>query len=174
VALDRARERLVRASLVRGRQGRRLRELGLDHRIGDGLLRIERGKPAREIFQFAHVARPAVPLEPFHRRLIELLARQPFPLDQRQEVPDQVRHVLDVLPQRGQPQRHDIEAEEQVLAEQALLDQKRSPKRSARRPTPVPRSQPSDCVQSPSNRRARLDRARHASAPNLSACRPES
>ena len=38
-------------------------------------------------------------------------------------MPDQIGHVLDALAQRRQPQRHDVEAEEQVLAEQALLDQ---------------------------------------------------
>ena len=38
-------------------------------------------------------------------------------------MPDQVGHVLDALAQRRQPQRHDVEPVEQVLAEQALLDQ---------------------------------------------------
>jgi hypothetical protein len=42
---------------------------------------------------------------------------------QREEMPDQVGQILDALAQRRQPQRHDVEAEEQVLAEQALLDQ---------------------------------------------------
>ena len=36
---------------------------------------------------------------------------------------DQIGDVLDALAQRRQPQRHDVEAEEQILAEQALLDQ---------------------------------------------------
>ena len=36
---------------------------------------------------------------------------------------DQVGDVLDPLAQRRQTQRHDVEAEEQILAEQALLDQ---------------------------------------------------
>ena len=38
-------------------------------------------------------------------------------------MPDQVGHVLEPLAQRRQPQRHDVETEEQILAEQALLDQ---------------------------------------------------
>src|SRR5215472_1314952 len=63
--LDRAREGLVRARLL-GRRGRhrRLSELALDDGGGDGLLRIERGEPAREVLQFAYVAGPAVALEP--------------------------------------------------------------------------------------------------------------
>ena len=55
--------------------------------------------------------------------MIELLRRQALLLGQREEVPDQVGHVLGALAQRRQPQRHDVEAEEQILAEQALLDQ---------------------------------------------------
>jgi hypothetical protein len=41
----------------------------------------------------------------------------------REEVAHQVGHVLAALAQRRQAHRHHIEAEEQVLAEQALLDQ---------------------------------------------------
>ena len=51
------------------------------------------------------------------------LARQSLALDLGEEVPDQVGHVLDALAQRRQPQRHHVEAEEQVLAEQPLLDE---------------------------------------------------
>ena len=53
-----------------------------------------------------------------------LLFRQALALHQGQEVADQVRHVLAALAQRRQAQRHDVEAEEQVFAEQALLDQR--------------------------------------------------
>ena len=38
-------------------------------------------------------------------------------------MPDQIGQILDPLAQRRQPQRHHVEAEEQILAEQALLDQ---------------------------------------------------
>ena len=38
-------------------------------------------------------------------------------------MPDQVGNVLGALAQRRQPQRHDVEAEVQIFAEQALLDQ---------------------------------------------------
>ena len=40
-----------------------------------------------------------------------------------EEMADEVGDVLGALAQRRQPQRHDVEPEEQVLAEQALLDQ---------------------------------------------------
>ena len=62
-------------------------------------------------------------LEPFKRSLIELFGRQPFALDQGEEVPDQIGHVLDALAQRWHAQRHDVEREEQILTEQPLLDQ---------------------------------------------------
>ena len=54
---------------------------------------------------------------------IELLGRQAVLLGQCEEMPDQVRQILDAFAQRRQPQRHDVEAEEQILAEQPLLDQ---------------------------------------------------
>ena len=38
-------------------------------------------------------------------------------------MPREIADVLGALAQRRQAQRHDVEAEEQVLAEQALLDQ---------------------------------------------------
>ena len=110
------------AGLVGDRRGR-LRQLGVDHRRGDGLLRIERGEPARQVFQFAHVAGPAIALQPVERGLVDLLLRQALALGQREEMPDQIGNVLDALAQRRQPQRHDVEPEEQVLAEQALLNQ---------------------------------------------------
>src|SRR5262249_58227571 len=89
----------------------------------DRFLRIERGKPAREIFKLAHVARPAVVLQSLKRGRLELLARQSLALDLSEEVPDQIGHVFDAFTQRRQAQRHDIEAEEQILAEKALLDE---------------------------------------------------
>ena len=64
-----------------------------------------------------------IALEPLDRGRLDLLRRQPFALGKREEVADEVGNVLDALAQRRQPQRHDVEAEEQVLAEQALLDQ---------------------------------------------------
>ena len=81
MALDRGREPVLGARLFVGRRHRRLRQLGVDHRGRDGLLRIERGEPAGEVFQLAHVARPAIALEPLERRLVDLLRRQALALD---------------------------------------------------------------------------------------------
>src|SRR5215472_13565034 len=78
---------------------------------------LDRGEPAREIFKLAHVAGPAVMLESLKRGRLELLARQSLALDLSEEVPDQIGHVFDAFTQRRQAQRHDIEAEEQILAE---------------------------------------------------------
>src|SRR5919198_4181210 len=86
-------------------------------------LRIERGEPASEVFELAYVTRPAMALEPLERGLVELLAGQAFALDLGEEVPDQVGNVLDALTQRWKAQRHHVEAEEQILAEQPLLDE---------------------------------------------------
>ncbi len=90
---------------------------------GDGFLRIKRGETARQIFQFADVAGPAMALEPVLRGRIDLLGRQAFALRLSEEVADQIGNVFGALAQRRQAQRHDVEAEEQILAEQALLDQ---------------------------------------------------
>jgi hypothetical protein len=38
-------------------------------------------------------------------------------------MPDQIGKILDPLAQRRQTQRHNVQAEEQILAEQALLNQ---------------------------------------------------
>src|SRR4029077_2671289 len=123
VALDCTREVLLAALAFAGRDQRRLRQFGVDYSRGDRLLRIERGKAPAEVFQFAHVARPAVALEALERGLIDLLERQAFTLDHGEEVSDQVGNVLGALAQRRQPQRHNVEPEKQILAEQALLDE---------------------------------------------------
>ena len=61
--------------------------------------------------------------QPFQSGLIDLFRRQAFALDLREEMPDQIGNVLGALAQRRQSQRHHIETEEQILAEQALLDE---------------------------------------------------
>src|SRR5215469_12683180 len=122
MALDRSRESLLGPRLLGGRDHGGLRQLGIDDRSRDGLLRIEGGEAASEVLELAYIAGPPVALEPVERGLVELLGRQPLPLHQGEEVADEIGHVLDALAQRRQAQRHHVEAEEQVLAEQALLD----------------------------------------------------
>ena len=78
------------------------RELLLDRGDGDHLLRVERGEAADEVLELAHIAWPAMALQPLHGRRVDLLARQAFPLDQSEEVADEVRHVLGALAQRRQ------------------------------------------------------------------------
>src|SRR6185503_19310979 len=123
VALDRGAEGFFGAQLLATGRQRRLRQFGVDHRGGDRFLRIERRQPARQIFEFAHVARPAVPFQALLPGRIDVLGGQAFALRLREEMADEVGNVLAALAQRRQPQRHDVQAEEQVFAEQALLDQ---------------------------------------------------
>ncbi len=52
-----------------------------------------------------------------------VLAGRPFAIGAQQEGAGQVRNVLGAVAQRRQAHGRDVEAEEQVLAEQALLDQ---------------------------------------------------
>ena len=62
-------------------------------------------------------------LQALQRQRIELLRRQPVFFGQREKMPDQIGQILDPLAQWRQTQRHDVQAEEQVLSEQALLNQ---------------------------------------------------
>ena len=75
----------------------------------------------RQIFKFPHIARPAMFLQAVEGCLVDLLRRQSFALDHGEEMPDQIGDVFGALPQRRQPQRHHIEAEEQVFAEQRCV-----------------------------------------------------
>src|ERR1700731_1733608 len=81
IALDRERQFLLcRRLLFRERNDRGLRQLRIDHRGRDGLLRIERCETSGEILQLANVSGPAIALEPLQRALVELLEREPFAL----------------------------------------------------------------------------------------------
>ena len=64
-----------------------------------------------------------MPSQPVQRCLVDLLRRQALALDHGEEMPDQIGNILGALAQRRQPQRHHVEAEEQILAEQPLLDE---------------------------------------------------
>src|SRR5262249_52022918 len=89
----------------------------------DCLLRIERGKPASQVLQFANIARPTVPLETIERGLINLLWWQTLTLRLREEVADEIGDVFSSFTQGRQAQRDDVKSEEQILPEQTLLNQ---------------------------------------------------
>src|SRR5882757_8285879 len=60
IGLDRAAKVLdAERRIAAGCDGRR-RQLAVNHRTRDDVLRIERGKPPREVFELAHIAGPAV------------------------------------------------------------------------------------------------------------------
>src|SRR5215831_12364566 len=124
VTLDRAAEIVVATRLFASNRKCGLRQFRIDHRSADCLLRVKRGQPARQIFEFANIARPAMPLETIEGGLIDLLWRQTLSLRLREKVANEVGNVLSSLAQRRQSQRYDVEPEEKVLAEQTLLDQK--------------------------------------------------
>ncbi len=123
IGLDRAAEIVDAKRRAAAGCDRRRRQLAVDHRARDHVLWIECRQPAREVFEFAHVAGPAVLLEAFQRQRIQLLRRQTVLLRQREEMPDQIGQILDPFAQRRQAQRHHVEAEEQIFPEQALLNQ---------------------------------------------------
>ncbi len=94
-----------------------------DDLLGNHLLRIERGEAAHEILQLADIARPAIALHALQRRRLQRFQRQALARRLGEEMAGEIADVFGALAQRRQAQRHDIEAEEQVLAEQALLDE---------------------------------------------------
>ena len=90
---------------------------------GDRLLRIERGETADEVLQLADIAGPAVALHGLDRARLDRLRRQAFALGAGEEMPHQIGDVVAPLAQRRQADRHDIQPEEQILAEEPLPDQ---------------------------------------------------
>ncbi len=102
--------------------GAALLQLGGDHLGVDRLLRVERGQAAHQVLQLPHVAGPAVLAQPIHRGLIERLGRQPGVARLVEEVARQHWDVLHPLTQRRQPDRHHVQAIEQILAKLAGAD----------------------------------------------------
>ena len=97
-------------------------QFGIDQIRPDDFLRIQGRQPARQVFQLADIARPAIALQPLERPHVHLFLRQSLAGCQREKMPGQVGNILGALAQRRQAQRHDIEAEKQILAKQSLLD----------------------------------------------------
>src|SRR4051812_23494782 len=111
--LDRVRQplaaiRTVAAPSVQGSRDRLCVELRFDDDAADDILWIEGSETPDEIFELPDVSRPAIALHPVHGVRIELLARQPFLLDEGEEVPGKIRDVLDALAQGRQAQRHHV------------------------------------------------------------------
>src|SRR5260370_6889552 len=76
VPLDRERKLLLGGGLLFGERDKRgLRQLRIDHRRRDGLLRIERGETPPEVLQLPNVPLPAIALEPPHPPPLALLHR---------------------------------------------------------------------------------------------------
>ena len=95
VALHRARQGFRAIALRRRRRrsggGRRIGEFGLDHLGTDDFVRTQRRQPPHQVFQLAHIARPAMLLQPVNRPLVEALGRQPVFTSAFQEMPGQQR-----------------------------------------------------------------------------------
>ena len=125
-AARRRTEALVPVLLALGGGRRRSASSRLDDVGADQFLGVEGGQPADQVLQLADVAGPAVALQPLHARW----RRCSWPAGPRAGPAagsaGPGRDVLRPLAQRRQADRHDVEAEEQVLAEQALLDQGRA------------------------------------------------
>ena len=82
----------------------------VNHLGTNDFIRAQRSEPAHQIFQFAHVARPAILLQSVNRPLVEALGRQTVFTSAFQEMPRQQSDVLDALAQRRQADRNHIQA----------------------------------------------------------------
>src|SRR5437660_10864631 len=98
--LDRGREPLLAVWLFSAWRRCRLRQFGINNGNRNHFLRIEGSEPAPEVFQLADIAGPVIAFEPIEGWLIELLRRQALAFGLREEVPNQIGHVLDALAQR--------------------------------------------------------------------------
>ena len=122
MALDRLGEIARRLRGVGKRRAARARQFVLDHVDGDDLLGIDRRKTPHQVLELAHIARPVIPLQTLDGRRLEALRRQPFARGDGEEVTDEIGNVVEPFAQRRQADRHDVEAVEQILAEQTLVD----------------------------------------------------
>jgi len=95
----------------------------LDDPRGDQILAIEGADAADQVFQFAHVAGPLVGLQPLQGAGVDRLGRQALAKGAQEEGAGQIRNIVGAVAQRRQAHAGDVQAEEQVLAEQSLLDQ---------------------------------------------------
>src|SRR3984893_17367317 len=89
----------------------------------DGFLRVERGEPTGEIFEFPNIAWPAIALEAIEGIRLDPFERQTFSGGEHEEMLREIADILEAFAQRRQPQREDVQTEKQILAEEALADQ---------------------------------------------------
>src|SRR5271166_3207606 len=125
---NRSRARSAALPVVLGARRRRERrsdpraQFRFDKRIRDHVLRIERGEPARQVLELSDVPRPGVATHSLHSRRIDRLQREPLGEASLKKRTHEVWDVFRALAKRRQPDRHDVEAEEQVLSKPALLN----------------------------------------------------
>ncbi len=101
--LDSAAEVFFPAQLLAAYGKCRLRQFRVHDRACNGLLRIERRQPACQIFEFANVARPAMPFKAIESGLVHLLRRQTLTLGLREKMSNEIRNILGAFAQRWQP-----------------------------------------------------------------------
>src|ERR1700730_4902666 len=89
----------------------------------DGFLRVERGEPTGEIFEFPNIAWPAIALEAIEGIRLDPFERQTFSGGEHEEMLREIADILEAVAHRRQPQRDDVQTEKQILAEEALADQ---------------------------------------------------
>src|SRR5262245_30094739 len=122
VALDRLGEIARRFRGIGERRAARARQFVLDHVDGDDLLGIDRRETPHQILELAHIARPVIAFQTLDRGRLEALRRQPFARGDGEEVTHEIGNVVEPFSERRQPERHDVEAVEQIFAEQTLVD----------------------------------------------------
>src|SRR5262245_28377005 len=96
-----------------------MRQLGVDGIGWNDLGAVEDDEAAYEVLELAHVPGPAVAHHAIEGSAAESLDPQTLVPGGLEEVPGQIRDVFGAPGKGRQPQRHDVEPVEEVLAEQA-------------------------------------------------------
>ena len=96
----------------------------LDDPRRDQILAIEGADPADQIFKLAHIARPGMPLQAIQSGSVNSLGWQALAIGTQQECACQVGNILRTIAQGWNSQGCHIQPEEQIFAEQALLNQR--------------------------------------------------
>ena len=107
-----------------GRRGVLIQQLTIDDPGRDQVLGVERTDAPDQVFQLAHITRPIIGAQPFQRAGVDRLRGKAFTVGPQQERTRQVRDILGAVAQWRQPDAGHVQAEKQIFAEQALLDQR--------------------------------------------------